>query len=139
MLFSLIVGGIATVSQVRRVEAARVLAEQRFVDLQGLTDTFVFEVHDAIETLPGSTAARAPVINRSLESLDRLILEADDDLVFQDELGSSCLRLGQVQGDPTHANSGDLAAARPELRAPLRFPSRSWTETRRIKALAPPG
>jgi eukaryotic-like serine/threonine-protein kinase len=116
VLLSLIVGGVATVSQARRAEAARVLAEQRFQDLRGLTNAFVFEIHDAIETLPGSTAARALLINRSLEYLDRLALEADDDVVLQYELGSAYLRLGRIQGDPNHANLGDLAAAVPSFR-----------------------
>ena len=51
----------------RRVQ--RVRAERRFNDVRKLAGSFLFEFHDAIQDLPGSTPARALVVKRGLQYL----------------------------------------------------------------------
>lgn len=112
VLLSLAAGALGTVAQARRAEAARQLAEQRFGHVRELANSLLFEVHDAIAVLPGATAARALLVERSLEYLDRLYREAGGDAELEYELAEAYLKLGGVQGDPNHPNLGDLAGAR---------------------------
>jgi tetratricopeptide (TPR) repeat protein len=98
-------GGVAsTVWEARR-------ATRRFAEVRGLTNTVLFEIHDTIRDLPGSTAARQLIVNRALEYLDRLAREAHGDKTLQLELAGAYLRVGDVQGKPYTANLGDSAGA----------------------------
>ena len=86
-------------------------AEQNFQDVRRLANSFLFEFHDAIATLPGATAARQLVVGRALEYLDKLSREAAGDRPLQMELAEAYLRVGDVQGKPYTANLGDAAGA----------------------------
>ena len=107
-----LVGGLAaTLRQARIAEANRARAERRFADVRRLAGSFLFEFHDAIQELPGSTPARALVVKRALEYLDSLSQEAGDDVDLKRELAAAYQRVGDVQGNPYGANLGDPAGA----------------------------
>ncbi len=112
VILTLAGGIIATLSQARRAEAARAQAEERFNDVRGLANSVLFEIPDAMAELPGATAARALLMSRGVEYLDRLSRQSRDDPTLQREIADAYLRLGRVQGLPTASNLGDLAAAR---------------------------
>jgi len=54
--------------------------------LRKISDSFVTEIHDAIENLPGSLPARRLLLRQALEQLDALAAESNDNPVLQDEL-----------------------------------------------------
>jgi serine/threonine protein kinase len=113
-------GGIAATAweaHIARVERQR--AERRFDDVRRLTNSFLFEFHDAIEDLPGSTKARELVVRRALEYLDRLSREAATDRSLQRELATAYDKVGDVQGLPSFSNLGDTAGALRSHRAAL--------------------
>jgi non-specific serine/threonine protein kinase/serine/threonine-protein kinase len=85
-------------------------AEKRFNDVRKLSDSFIFEVHDAIQNLPGSTPARKLVLDRALEYLDSVSKDADGDPDLERELAKGYQRLAVVQGNPAESNLGDLDA-----------------------------
>jgi eukaryotic-like serine/threonine-protein kinase len=60
-------------AQIARMQEAR--AERRFESLRKLTNSMLFEFHDSIETLPGSTTARDLVVSRALEYLEQIKAE----------------------------------------------------------------
>ncbi len=93
----------------RREAEAR--AERRFNDVRKLANSFLFEFHDAIRDLPGSTPARALVVQRALEYLDELSKEASDDSALRRELADAYQKVGDVQGNPYSANLGDMKGA----------------------------
>lgn len=97
--------------QYRVAARERALAQRRFSDVRQLANTFIFEVHDAIRDLPGSTAARARIVGTAVTYLDRLNQEAaqDDDLAR--EVAAAYERLAGVQGQGGSANLGDGASA----------------------------
>ncbi len=109
---TLAAGVIATVAQARRAETERALAEQRFRDMRSLAGTLVSEIHDVIVDLPGALPARITLVTRALEHLQRLDQQAGDDRALQREIATAYVKLGLVQGNPSGANLGDLAAAR---------------------------
>ena len=86
-------------------------AERRYREVRQLTNSYLFEVHDAIRNLPGSTTARRIIVSRALEYLDRLSHEASNDHPLQLELAAAYLQIGDVQGKPYAPNLGDSANA----------------------------
>ena len=79
--------------------------------MRELANSLLFEVHDAIEDLPGSTPARKMLVDRALRYLDRLSHDAASDPSLQRELGMAYERVGTVQGNPFGANLGDMQGA----------------------------
>ncbi len=80
-VFALVVvtGVVAIVREARiaRIEQAR--AEQHFESLRKLTNSMLFEFHDSIEALPGSTAPRELVVSRALEYLKQIDADSPND------------------------------------------------------------
>src|SRR5579872_5060411 len=107
-----VLGGVAaTVREARIAAANERRAEQRFNDVRKLANSLMFEIHDAIRDLPGSTAARKLIVERALEYLDSLAQESRGDPSLQRELADAYKRIGDVQGGPFAANAGDTVAA----------------------------
>ncbi|HEY7114259.1 MAG TPA: serine/threonine-protein kinase [Thermoanaerobaculia bacterium] len=105
-------GGVAmTLMEARRARAAEERAERRFNDVRKLANSFLFEFHDAIRDLPGSTPARALLVRRALEYLDGLTRESGNDLSLRRELAEAYQKVGDVQGNVFMANLGDLPGA----------------------------
>jgi non-specific serine/threonine protein kinase/serine/threonine-protein kinase len=111
VMLTLVGGIVATARQARIAQAQRARAERRFGDVRKLANSFVFELHDAIRDLPGSTPARQLVVKKGLEYLDSLAQEASGDPVLQLELANAYEKVGDVQGSPLGANMGDTAGA----------------------------
>ncbi|HMV87472.1 MAG TPA: serine/threonine-protein kinase [Blastocatellia bacterium] len=86
-------------------------AERRFAQVRKLANSFLFEFHDQIASLPGSTAAREMVVKTALEYLDSLAAEAENDPALLAELAAAYARIGDVQGLPGRANLGQSKAA----------------------------
>ncbi len=119
LLVSILAGLAATLSQAHRAERERALAERRFNEVRGLANSLLFDLHDAIARLPGSTAARQLLVERALVYLDRLGSDAGGDVAFQRELAAAYRRVGDVQGNPYRANLGEPAAALASYRRAL--------------------
>ena len=111
VLISLAVGFIATVWQARAAQIQRAKAERRFNDVRKLANAYLFEFHDAIANLPGSTPARALVVKRALEYLDSLAAESEDDPTLRAELATAYAKIGDVQWNRYYANLGNTAGA----------------------------
>ncbi len=92
-----------------RWEAQR--AQRRFNDVRELARTFMFEVHDAVEPLPGSTRARQLLVSNALTYLDRLAADASGDPSLQRELATGYEKMADVLGQPRRPNLGDRTGA----------------------------
>ena len=115
LVLALAAGLVATAWQARVARAERARAERRFAQVRQLATDFLFEFHDAIAPLPGSTRARELVVRKALVYLDGLAAEAGDDAGLRVELARAYQRVGRVQGLPGDANLGDVAGARASL------------------------
>ena len=111
VVLALVAGIVATTWQAQVAKSERAKAERRFNDVRKLANSYLFELHDAIEKLPGSTPARELLVKRALEYLDSLAHETRADPSLQRELASAYLKVGNVQGNPNNANLGDTAGA----------------------------
>ena len=106
-----LVGVSLIIREARIAEANGRRAERRFKDVRKLANSLMFEVHDSIKDLPGSTPARKLLVSRALEYLDSLSQEAKGDPSLLRELAAAYQRIGDVQGQPRQANLGDQAGA----------------------------
>jgi non-specific serine/threonine protein kinase/serine/threonine-protein kinase len=105
-------GGVAGIVWEARVAlAARARAERRFNDVQKLAHFLLFDFHDAIQKLPGTTPIQRMLVERSLGYLDSLAQEAGGDPALGLDLAEAYVRLGDVQGNPYKPNLGDAAGA----------------------------
>ncbi|HEY1265060.1 MAG TPA: protein kinase, partial [Terriglobales bacterium] len=100
-----LLGGMAMTLREKRI------AEHRFNDVRKLANSLIFEVHDSIRDLPGSTEARKLLVSRGLQYLDSLNSEAKGDQSLQEELATAYEKVGDVLGYPYGANLGDTAGA----------------------------
>ncbi len=111
LLITLLAGIFATSWQARQAEHARALAERRFSELRGLAHALMFEIHDAVADLPGSTTTRQLIVTRALAYLNSLAQEAGGDPSLSRELANAYIRVGNVQGNPNNSNLGDIDGA----------------------------
>lgn len=96
LALSLAGGMIATVWKANEARHERALAEKRFESLRKLSDSFVTEIHGAIQNLPGSLPARQLLLRRATEQLDALAGESGDNRALQDELGLAYFNLASL-------------------------------------------
>jgi serine/threonine protein kinase len=108
-----------TLREARIARAERARAERRFNDVRKLANSLLFDIHDSIKDLPGSTPSRKLLVSRALEYLDSLNQEARGDLSLQRELAAAYEKIGDVQGQPRQANLGDSAGAESSYRKAL--------------------
>ncbi len=111
------VGLILREAHIARVERER--ADQRFNDVRKLANSLIFELHDSIVDLPGSTPARKLLVTRALEYLDSLARQAKGDTSLQRELATAYERVGDVLGYNYLPNLGDTAGALQSYRKAL--------------------
>ncbi len=111
LIVTMIAGIVAVAWQARVASRQRALAERRFNDVRELANSFMFDIHDEIAKLPGSTPARQILVERALRYLDRLAEDSANDHSLQQELATAYDKLGDVQGESGFANLGDTAGA----------------------------
>ena len=95
------------------------IAQGRFNDVRRLANSMILEVYDSIAKVPGTTAARKLLAQRSLDYLDRLSQDSGRDRSLQGELATAYVKVGDVQGQSYYANLGDSAGALASYRKAL--------------------
>lgn len=109
---SLAAGVSAAAYQAAETRRERARAERNFADLRKLTQSFLFDFHDQIKDLPGSTRAQNMVIETAVQYLRRLKQEAAaGDVGVARDVVEAFIKLGDVQGNPYVMNRGDERAA----------------------------
>ncbi|HEY1895160.1 MAG TPA: serine/threonine-protein kinase, partial [Terracidiphilus sp.] len=101
VMLALVAGIAATERQARIARTERARAQKRFEDVRQFSNSLIFEIHDALEDIPGTTPARNLLLDRAVQYLDRVAKDADGDSELQRELAWGYQRLATVQGDAT--------------------------------------
>ena len=133
---ALIAGIIGTAWQARVARAERIRAEGRFNDVRQLANSLLFELHDQIGELAGSTPARKLLVTRALEYLDKLARDAGDRADLRRELAAAYVRVGDVQGRPLTANLGDTVGAMASYRKAVALYDSLTADERRSSSTA---
>ena len=87
------------------------LARQRFQQVRTLANTFLFDFHDDIQNIPGTTKARERLVRTARDYLDSLTSQAGNDPQLLTELATAYIRVANIQGRPKQPNLGQPAAA----------------------------
>lgn len=104
IVIAIAVGVGATMRQAR-------IANERFEQVRKLANTFLFQVHDQIAPLAGSTKARELLVTTALEYLDQLSQSSGNDAALDLELAEAYNRVGDVQGGARSNNLGQFQQA----------------------------
>lgn len=95
------------------------IAAARLQQVRALASKVVFDVHDAVRDLPGSTKARQMIVQTGLDYLDSLVNSVAGDARAETELAKAYRRLGDVQGFAEAQNLGDVPNARADYHKAL--------------------
>ncbi|MDX2268055.1 MAG: protein kinase [Bryobacter sp.] len=87
-------------------------AERRFTQVRQLARYQLFDLFAEAERLPQSTMLRARIVQEALAYLDNLRQDVGQDRSLQRELVEGYLRAGNILGNFTKDNLGDLAKAK---------------------------
>lgn len=119
-LFLVVLAGIsATLYEAHRARFNELRAEKRFNDVRTLANSLIFDIHDSIQNLPGSTPARKTLLEQAVRYLDSLSKESRGDVSLERELATAYQRIGLLQGNGLDANLGQTEAAIASLRKSL--------------------
>lgn len=110
-----------------RAEAAERHAAQRFDEVRELSGFIMFDFHDEVAKLEGSTKAREMLVNKALDYLDALSATPDTSTALKIEIARGYKRLADVTGNPAFDNLG----RREEADRLLNMAAEQITELRR--------
>lgn len=102
----LIIAVVFSVWQAAIATEQRQIAEARLLDVRDLTGSLMFDIHDAIVPLSGSTPARELIAEKALEYLGELSEIEGDNPELNLELAASYRKIGDLLGNPTTSNLG---------------------------------
>lgn len=108
---SILAGSGLSLWYARQAQGERARAEVRFNQVRRLAHSVIFELHDAIEDLAGSTGARKMLVERALQYLQDLQTTAPRNRDVQLEIAEAYTRIGEVQGNLGRAHLGNTADA----------------------------
>ena len=107
-----LVGGLwIAIREAREAERQRQVAQRHFDGVRKMANTLLFDLHDEIAPLAGSTRAREILVKTSVEYLNTLYGESGGDRTLQEELAVAYRKVGDIQGDELGSNTGDPKAA----------------------------
>ena len=86
-------------------------SERRLSEMVELADRSLYDVHSAIERLPGATKARQQIVATTLQFLENLSRDAGQDDRLRYVLSVAYSKVADAQGYPLLANLGDRAGA----------------------------
>jgi eukaryotic-like serine/threonine-protein kinase len=111
ILLIMLAGAVAIVREARIARMEQQRAQRRFDSLRKLAHSLIFDIHDSIADLPGSTAARKLLVEEAVGYLDGLSQDIAGDRELQRELATAYTRVGDVQGYLYRSNLGDTSGA----------------------------
>ncbi len=74
-------------------------AERRFNQVRKLADSLVYELSDAVESVPGTLEARRLIGKRAVEYLDSLALEAGNETSLKSDVAAAYAKVGPLAFD----------------------------------------
>ncbi|HUA57748.1 MAG TPA: serine/threonine-protein kinase [Verrucomicrobiae bacterium] len=122
---SLTIGLALALWQARVARAEREIAERRFDLARRVAASLLYDVHDQIQDLAGSSRAREFLLRKSLDYLDALSREAGASPELERDLANAYRRAATLQGANGISNLGQKDAARESFRKAVELLNRA--------------
>ncbi len=116
---SLLAATIVSVQESARALDAQRRSERNVASLWAFAKQVLYDMHDGIASLPGSTPVRRELIEAARANLEQIRADAGDDPAFLIDLALAYERLGDVLGNSQLPNLGDIDGARASYDAAL--------------------
>ncbi len=129
---ALLVGTAVSLRLAYLEEMQRRRAERRFADVRRIANVVLFDLHGALENVPGAMPARRLLVDTALRYLDDLAAEAGAEPALLDELSVAYERVAEIQGMPGWPSEGRTGDA-------LASFERALTLVRKSRSAAPEG
>ncbi len=111
LVLTLVGATVFSLREARVADQQRARAEKHFASVRGLANALMFDVHDAIDELPGATRAREVLVSNSLKYLNTLAGEAGQETDLSLEIAAAYEKVADIQGRPYGVSKGDAPAA----------------------------
>jgi len=98
-------------SSAKSANQERDRSKRRLAQMVDLANRSLYDVHSAIEPLPGAIEARRKIVATTLDFLRRLAADAGGDDELRLVLSEAYVKVGDVQGYPLRPNLGDVQGA----------------------------
>ncbi len=98
-------------ARTKEAETERRKEQDRYRDVRALAASLLFDLHDGIRDLAGSTMARRLIVAKAQHQLELLSADSGNDIGLQRDLAASYERMGELRVDPVHPNKNDASAA----------------------------
>ena len=98
-------------ARTKEVEIERQKDRARYREVRSLASSLLFDLHDGIRDLAGSTTARRLVVSKAQQQLELLSADSANDIAVQRDLAAAYERMGELRVDPRRPNKNDAAAA----------------------------
>jgi eukaryotic-like serine/threonine-protein kinase len=92
-------------------ETERTKAENRYRQVRALAASLLFDLHDGIRDLAGSSTARRLIVAKAQRELELLSAESQDDPEVQRDLAAAYERMGELRVDPVQPAKVNAEAA----------------------------
>jgi tRNA A-37 threonylcarbamoyl transferase component Bud32 len=97
-------------ARAKEAEAERQKERERYRDVRSLAASLLFELHDGIRDLAGSTTARRLMVQKAEQQLEMLNADSENDPGLKRDLAAAYERMGELRIDPGQARTGAAAA-----------------------------
>ena len=111
---------IAMTTLYLRADAAEKNANSRLNQVRSLTNSLIFDIHDEVAALEGSTKVRSQMTALGLEYIETLDA-SENEVELSVEIALAYKKLSDVTGNPGRANLGDREAANELLQTAVEY------------------
>ena len=98
-------------ARTKEAETERRKEQDRYRDVRALAASMLFDLHDGIRDLAGSTMARRLIVGKAQHQLELLSADSGNDIGLQRDLAASYERMGELRVDSHQPNKNDANAA----------------------------
>lgn len=98
-------------ARTKEAETERRKEQDRYRDVRDLAASLLFDLHDGIRDLAGSTMARRLIVGKAQHQLELLSTDSGNDIGLQRDLAASYERLGELRVDPRQPDKTSASAA----------------------------
>jgi serine/threonine-protein kinase len=111
LLVALLATSIVSTHLYLRAEAARAQADQRFDEARDMARFMLFNLHDELRRIPGTSGTRLMLVEQGEKYLQRLAASPGAPVDVRREVAVAFRKLGAVLGAPGEGNVGRTAEA----------------------------